>query len=69
MGSHTLINKRRFQQCRELSLVSWSFFAETNNILNHLTQSQGSKFKKIPSCLLATIKEKKVAKCKNAVAR
>ena len=30
---------------------------------------QGSKFKKIPSRLLATIKEKVVAKCKNQVAR
>ena len=31
--------------------------------------SQGSKLKKIPSRLLATIKKIKVAKCKNLVAR
>ena len=30
---------------------------------------QGSKFKKIASRLLATIKEKVAAKCKNEVAR
>ena len=31
--------------------------------------TQGSKLKKLPSRLLATIKEKKVAKCKNLVIR
>ena len=31
--------------------------------------TSGLEIKKIPSCLLATIKDQMVAKCKNAVAR
>ena len=38
-------------------------------IINNIVSLQGSNLKKILSRLLATIDEKMVAKCKNAVAR